>query len=152
MTKIVLNRGHGGFSLSAEAILFLIQKDSEVIQAFSIEDEYDVREQQLATEIVQKQFVPFQDGYLTNIYNGNLYKEGKVYRLVTAHENGLEIRDNPDIVQVVEALGDKSSGKFAVMEVVEVPDDVEWEVMIPFDVKVEYIREQSRSWYGQCTD
>ena len=37
-------------------------------------------------------------------------------------------RTNPKLVRVVEALGDDASGELADLRVVEIPDDVEWEI------------------------
>jgi hypothetical protein len=45
---------------------------------------------------------------------------------------------------VVEALGDSASGDFAALKVVEIPDDVEWEIH-DYDGK-ESVRERHRSW------
>jgi hypothetical protein len=55
-----------------------------------------------------------------------------------------EARTCPKLVQVVEELGDAASGAFAELEVVEIPDDVNWQID-EYDGK-ETIREKSREW------
>lgn len=55
-----------------------------------------------------------------------------------------ENRSAPELVQVVEELSDKANGSFAKLEVVEVPDDVEWYIR-DYD-GLETIEEVHRSW------
>ena len=37
-------------------------------------------------------------------------------------------RNNQHLVRVVEELGDSASGRFAELKVVDIPDDVEWQI------------------------
>ena len=53
-------------------------------------------------------------------------------------------RDDPDLLAVVEALGDAASGKVAKLAIVEIPDGVEWEID-EYD-GLESIHEKHRSW------
>lgn len=54
-------------------------------------------------------------------------------------------RNDPILVQVVEELGSqRASGQFARLEVVEIPDDVEWEIS-DYD-GAETIEEKHRCW------
>lgn len=54
-------------------------------------------------------------------------------------------RTNPDLVACVESLGEKANGAFAKLRVVEIPDDVEWEIE-EYDGS-EWIAEKHRVWY-----
>lgn len=54
-------------------------------------------------------------------------------------------RDSPSLVKVVEELGSKAWGGYAELKIVEIPEDVEWEI-IEYD-GLEYIAEQHRKWY-----
>lgn len=59
--------------------------------------------------------------------------------------HGSEIeRDDPKLVEAVEKLGNEANGMFAELEVVEIPDDVEWEID-EYDGN-ETIDEVHRSW------
>lgn len=58
-----------------------------------------------------------------------------------AHEKE---RDDPGLVAVVEKLGDKASGDCANLRVVEVPDDVDWEIE-QYD-GFEWVSEKHRTW------
>ena len=54
-------------------------------------------------------------------------------------------RDDEVLVKIVEALTpEKASGRFAFLKVVEIPDDVEWEVK-EYD-GMEHIAEVHRTW------
>lgn len=53
-------------------------------------------------------------------------------------------RNDPLLVQIVEELGEKSSGKYSKLKVVEIPDDVDW-VLQEYDGK-EWIAENHRTW------
>lgn len=53
-------------------------------------------------------------------------------------------RDDPHLVQVIEELGSVASGSFASLKVVEIPDDVKWDIE-EYDGS-EWISEQHRTW------
>jgi len=54
-------------------------------------------------------------------------------------------RDHPKLVEVVERLGsDKASGEYGYLQVVEIPDDVDW-VLKEYDGR-EWISEKHRTW------
>ena len=56
-------------------------------------------------------------------------------------------RDDPNLVRVVECLGsEQASGRCAYLEVIEIPDDVEWEIM-EYD-GMEWVAEKHRTWRG----
>lgn len=53
-------------------------------------------------------------------------------------------RDDPDLVRVVEELGEEADGTFAKLKVVEIPDDVKWDIE-EYDGS-EWIAEVHRTW------
>lgn len=53
-------------------------------------------------------------------------------------------RNDPDLVAVVEELGEESWGTYSVLKVVEIPDDVDWYID-EYDGK-EHVAEQHRTW------
>jgi len=55
-----------------------------------------------------------------------------------------EKRTDPKLVAVVEKLGERASGQLSNLEVVSVPDGVNWEID-NYDGQ-ETVRERSRSW------
>lgn len=54
-------------------------------------------------------------------------------------------RNDPKLVECVETLGERADGRFANLVVVEIPDDVEWEID-QYD-GLETIVEKHRRWY-----
>lgn len=53
-------------------------------------------------------------------------------------------RAHPLVVRVVEELGERASGRFAKLRIVEIPDDIEWEID-DYD-GMESVSECHRSW------
>jgi D-mannonate dehydratase len=54
-------------------------------------------------------------------------------------------RDDPRLIEVIEQLGvEKASGALADIEIVEIPDDVEWQIE-EYDGK-EWVAEKNRAW------
>lgn len=53
-------------------------------------------------------------------------------------------RDDPILVQVVEEMGNESWGDFAKLKIVEIPDDVDWQID-EYD-GIESIHEVHRIW------
>ncbi len=54
-------------------------------------------------------------------------------------------RNDPILVEAVELFGKGAAGQYAELRIVEIPDDVEWEIT-DYDGR-ESVREPSRSWY-----
>ena len=97
--RIVINRAHGGFSLSREAILLYLELSGE---AYTLEQQED-RERQLRLGdriIVQ--------GYEFESHSIN--------------------RDDPALVTTVRQLGSKANGDYAKLKIVEVPAGVAWQI------------------------
>ena len=57
---------------------------------------------------------------------------------------GEEDRSNSDLIDVVEKLGEKANGTHAQLEIVDIPDDVEYEID-DYD-GIESIHEKHRTW------
>jgi len=53
-------------------------------------------------------------------------------------------RDDPSLVQVVEEMGKDSHSGYSVLKIVEIPDDVKWEID-DYDGR-EHIAEKHRKW------
>ena len=67
------------------------------------------------------------------------------YTKAGAHlDSDCEVRSNPDVVDVVESLGELSWGECAELKVVEIPDGISWEVS-NYD-GMECVEETHRSW------
>lgn len=58
--------------------------------------------------------------------------------------DGMISRDDPDLVAVIESLGQKAHGEFADLKVVQIPQDVNW-VIQEYDGR-EWVAERHRTW------
>jgi hypothetical protein len=121
--KIVINACHGGFGLSDEAF-------EKLLEAKGIE--------------FDKAADSGYPGFAITLY----YEKGKLgddaaylnpYQICTR-----ERRDDPDLVAIVEEMGEASWGKHALLKVVEIPDDVDW--YIDCYNGREWIAEKHRTW------
>ena len=59
--------------------------------------------------------------------------------------NGDIERNDLNLVKTVEDLGEEANGRFAKLRIVEIPDDVNWEIS-EYDGN-ESVEEVHRSWY-----
>ena len=55
-----------------------------------------------------------------------------------------DLRTDPKLIECVETLGEKANGRFSYLTVIEIPDDVDWEID-NYD-GVETVHEVHRSW------
>ena len=53
-------------------------------------------------------------------------------------------RDDPILVEVVEEMGSNANGRYSVLKVVEVPDEVNW--VIEETDGLEWVAERHRTW------
>ncbi len=144
--KIVINRCYGGFGLSTEAIKELIKLGCPGVKKMSVKEYYggsgidkkwkDSYEKDLAAS------EDGGDGYLVRGFFGTIIKDGYTYAFEN-HDN--KYRNCPILIKVVQKLGQKKvSGQFAKLEIVEIPDNVKWEIS-EYD-GFENVDEVHRSW------
>ena len=112
--KIVINCDYGGFGLSEEAIRMYLTKTGQVW-------EEEVRQPSGMTL------------FWLDKANEKLFWDSEIPR------------NDPILVEIVENLKTKKAGnRFASLKVVEIPDDVEWEIK-EYD-GMEWIAEVHRTW------
>ena len=142
MTKIVINEDYGGFGLSPLATIMYLElkgKKCYFYEMLEFGKTYDdcTYKKITADEATGKLFrhVILQD--LDNIYVGR-FPNNLIFT-----DHSIE-RDDPDLIKVVERLGVAANGRCAHLKIVEIPDDVEWEID-EYD-GVERVDEKHRSW------
>ncbi len=95
--KIVINKKHGDFRLSEEAVLLYgVKKNLNII----------AKEDQKVKTITHY--------YLNEVKEENGFGEWEIER------------NDPVLVEVVEQLGDLADGYYSKLKVVEVPDNIKW--------------------------
>jgi hypothetical protein len=152
--KVVINRCFGGFSLSAAAVKRLAELQHRPCYFF--------RDNGSGTGFVPAKLEDIGRGYFYawDIPNPNeFFRSGPDYNRLSPEEreeqgrvsnrhyltSRPENRSDPLLVQVVEELGEKAWGECAELKVIEIPDDVKYEVY-DYDGK-ESIHQVHTSWY-----
>ena len=83
---------------------------------------------------------------------GNFRVSKKAYKRYKELNNNVPFKENasvnfridPILIQIVEEMGEEASGQYSNLKVVEIPDDVDWEIK-DYD-GVEWIAEKHRTW------
>jgi hypothetical protein len=144
--KVIINVRYGGFGLSDAAYERLIALGVPVRKY--IEEQFDHQARMFRREpanegriIFDRELTPPETDAVSAIYH-----QHKPGGLLGRYWDGWtdKARSDPMIVQVVEELGDKANGPHAKLKVVEIPDDVEWEIE-EYD-GAEWIAEKHRTW------
>lgn len=122
--KIVVNRCYGGFSLSPEGVESYYALKGRKAYHFtgSGHDKYEPLDGQSGITLFFTSFdVPNPNDVGNDIGEAELWDKHFL-------DSRPKDRSDRDLVAVVEALGEKSWGACAKLEVVEVPDGVDWEI------------------------
>jgi hypothetical protein len=137
--KVVINACHGGFGLSEKAVVRLFELKGKPVwpekTSYGFNNYYVVPSEKRVTKIPDKDFYDLPMDKRQE-YNEACSNE-------TFDERGI-YRADPLLVQVVEELGEEAGGRFASLKIVEIPDDVEWEVE-EYDGD-EWVSEKRRTW------
>ena len=102
--KIIVNKCHGGFRLSDEALKWLIDNKAWTVTSDEGKDVYH-----------NFMILSNEDG---NPLFGQYY--------ATYSDDTLRV--HPDVIECVEALGEKANSRFSDLKIVEIPDDADWEI------------------------
>lgn len=156
--KIVINKCYGGFSLSPLAVQKLAERKGRPCYFFTHEignydkyrpcslEELTSRLERLmfsAFDIPNPELLSVSGPEWVGMTMEERQKHNKRY-----DEHSLSSRPDdradPDLVAVVEELGERANGLCAELSIVEIPDDVEWEIE-EYDGN-EWVSEKHRSW------
>lgn len=139
--KIVINRCYGGFGLSPKATKMIMERKGLNCYPY-VQTKYEWRDgvkEYTKTDIESLEdnlFVSFSKTDLgettPSISNEDFWSYYKLDRT------------DKDMIEVIEQLGCKANGKLSDLVIVEVPDDVEWEID-DYD-GMETVHEVHRSW------
>ena len=117
--KIAINQCYGGFSLSATGFKHYL--DLKGIKYGTCKTQWQWREDD--EDFYHDGHVGESDHYLSD-------------RDIP--------RDDPALIQTIEQLGNKANGFCAALTVIEIPDDVQWQID-EYDGH-EWVAEQHRTW------
>lgn len=129
MRKIVINTCYGGFGVSTEAAYFIAERKN--VQPV-VEEEFD-GSQHCRAYIPGRPYSQVPAFMTTELWN-----EAEIM-----HFSDLD-RTDPDLIAAVESLGDLVNTPHSRLKIVEVPDDVVWDIA-EYDGD-EWVAEQHRTW------
>jgi hypothetical protein len=141
--EIVINKCHGGFSLSVDAVQRYLE-----IKGIPVWSEFDEKYKSLG--IVTYWLVP-PDGVRVSGQPDNWHSMSIQERQdhnakydEQVFNAGAVARDDPVLVQVVKELGSRANGRHANLKVIDVPGDVNWRIE-EYD-GAEWVAEVHRTW------
>ena len=137
MQKIVINNCYGGFSLSEKGLTRYLELKGK--NAFFYKYNFDSRKY---TKVPRG-----KDDFFSTCFTkdyGNIVSDLEVNKddLFSAREIN---RDDPDLIRVVEELGEEANGHNASLKIIEIPSDVKW-IIEEYDGS-EWVAEEHRTWY-----
>lgn len=152
--KIAINRCYGGFELSMKAVSRLAELEGKKAYFFKHESEkYSPITEEKEAGLCWFAFdIPNPNQLLKNC-SGEAWTKMSTEKRIAAnklHEQhnltlGRDVeRTNPLLIQVIEELGEEANGRFAKIDIIEIPNDVEWEID-EYD-GIETVHEVHRSW------
>ena len=139
--KIAINKCYGGFSLSDKAIEMIMKRKGLKCYRykqtkFHHSDGIDEYTRIDDNEPEPSSFMNYSTTDLGKTIGNIPYENYWYYR-------NLE-RTDKDLVGVIEELGNEASGRYGRIVVIEIPDDVDWEID-DYD-GIETIHEKHRVW------
>lgn len=138
MTRVVINKCYGGFGLSEAGVRkyfeilgqpVWVEKDGVLNIYWKVPPEQ--RQERKEGEAWYEMSIEERQAY-------NIRWRQEVF-----YDRDLQ-RDDPILVKVVEELGEDAYGMFAELKIVEIPDNVEWEIA-EYD-GMEWVAEVHRTW------
>ena len=131
MRKIVINDCYGGFGLNYEACMEYARRTGITLYGFKHVGQSDSFLPILDAKNAEKEFVIYY--YTTpDKQQGSSWSDSDL------------ARDNPVLVALVEEWGERAADRHADLKIVEIPDDVLWEIE-EYDGQ-EWIAEVHRRW------
>ena len=130
--KIVINNCHGGFGLSDEAIERYID-----LRGLSLYKDFNSTWKTNSYYTVP--VAEFEEAHKQDKKTGDYAKSNA---LCWSHYD-IE-RNDPLLIQVVEEMGENVNNRFSELKVVEIPDDVAWQID-EYD-GAEWVAEKHRTW------
>lgn len=152
--KVVINKCFGGFSISPKAIQLIAKWQNRECYFFKtggdiyehipvgIDDVGDNLFIHAYDILNPDEVLPNQRNWHTMSTEDRL-KSNEIHNKHSLTSRDFE-RNDPLLIRAVEELGDEANGECAKLTIVEIPDDVDWEID-EYD-GLEHIAEKHRTW------
>ena len=138
--KVVINSEFGGFGLSDKAVEYWAKLSNKTLYKHHDDNFYG----STFTTIPELDYKELEAIVADESANAKTKLAAKIMRDSTFFWPRDIPRNDPKLVEVVEVLGSEANGFSAVLKVVEIPDDIEWDVM-EYD-GIEWVAEKHRTW------
>lgn len=144
--KVVINACFGGFSLSPAAErAYLARKGKEAFFYVEDRDSGPVMKRDLLRVSADEAKKAFMSWTMTRDLGERVKHDAFWKDVEDVHYYGRDVdRSDPDLVAVVEELGDKANGSCARLQITEIPDGVEYSIE-EYDGN-EHVAEAHRTW------
>ncbi|WP_278508210.1 hypothetical protein [Bacteroides nordii] len=133
--ELVINRCYGGFNLSPIAVKEYLKRKGKECFVYICDSNFNLNK----TNIEDAGIFVF---YSTEDLGETISSEVEYEK---SHFVPSDIdRSDKDLVSIVKEFGNAASGRFSELKIVEIPDDVDWEVSEYNGMEI--IDEKHRSW------
>ena len=141
--KVVINGCHGGFGLSSKALLEYAKRKGIALYFYgNLVGEHLDKLRRLTPEERDKHWF----GTCTTKDLGETVSKDAFH--TTSYDCSFSMydipRNDPDLIAVVESIGKDAGGEYSELKIVEIPDDVDFEIM-EYD-GAEWVAEKHRTW------
>ena len=139
--KVVINARHGGFGLSDDAVV----RYHEILgkEVWIIGDYFPTYS---LVPPEERQDAGLKYGSPANWHEMSLEEKkqwNEIYHQQTFSTHDMA-RNDPVLIQVIQELGKGADGRHAELKIVEIPDDVQWQIQ-EYD-GLEWVAEVHRTW------
>lgn len=138
--KLVINREFGGFGLSDKAVEYWARLSGKTLYKHKDGSFYG----SIFTTIPEQDYKELEAIVADEAAEPKTKLAAKIMRDSTFFWPRDIPRDDLKLVEVVEILGSEANGFSASLKVVEIPDDIVWDLM-EYD-GIEWIAERHRTW------
>lgn len=138
--KIVINDVYGGFGLSS-----LAEVEYAKLMGFNVYRYTQTQYKHKHGKDLYEKVDQLDENFITSTFKEDKGDSFTEFPVDSSYWYSSDIeRDDPKLVEVVERLGEAANGDFADLKIVDIPDDVEWDI-IDYD-GMEYVAEKHRTW------
>ncbi len=142
---MVINKCYGGFGLSPFGVKKFSELEGIDIYPFTIdESENSKLNFQESKQISWKEIFNNPKKYFLIHYSTKPILNGK-HESESYFSDGDISRNNKNLIKIVEKYGKKVNGIYANLQIIEIPDNIKWEIE-EYD-GLECVSEEHRTWY-----
>lgn len=140
--KLAINTRYGGFNISQKGMLEIAKRKGLKVYPYVNDPNYSMREDRYMKRNLVHSEVPFIYYLLQDVgdkFEGNIYSDDLYWRF---NPSEYENRTDSELIATIEHLGDDANGRYADIEVVEIPDGFDYKITDYDGVETVYYGQQ----------